>query len=110
MSATKIEVVLGPVSFTGEGDQVWLAEQLERVLKAAPGVLGAHQPSSVAPSPSVVGATPASNSEVAFTTSLDISRYRVETRTALPFECPFIEVSNLDERAGNAEAKLYRKS
>lgn len=38
--------------------------------------------------------------------SPDISRYPVETRTALPFECPFIEVSNLDERAGNAEAKL----
>ena len=42
--------------------------------------------------------------------SPDISRYRVETRTALPFEGPFIEVSKLDERAGNAEAKLYRRS
>jgi len=31
----------------------------------------------------------------------------VKARTALPFECPFIEVSNLDERAGNAETKLY---
>jgi hypothetical protein len=38
--------------------------------------------------------------------SPDISRYLVKTRTALPFEGPFIEVSNLDERAGNAEAKL----
>ena len=35
-------------------------------------------------------------------------RTPVEARTALPFECPFIEVSNLDERAGNAETKLYR--
>jgi LysR family transcriptional regulator, hypochlorite-specific transcription factor HypT len=35
-------------------------------------------------------------------------RTPVEARTALPFESPFIEVSNLDERAGNAEAKLYR--
>jgi len=42
--------------------------------------------------------------------SPDISRIWVETRTALPLECPFIEVSNLDERAGNAEAKLYRRS
>jgi hypothetical protein len=40
----------------------------------------------------------------------DISPTPVEARTALPFECPFIEVSNLDERAGNAEAKLYRRS
>jgi hypothetical protein len=37
-------------------------------------------------------------------------RTPVEARTALPFECSFIEVSNLDERAGNAEAKLYRRS
>jgi hypothetical protein len=36
----------------------------------------------------------------------DISPTPVEARTALPFECSFIEVSNLDERAGNAEAKL----
>lgn len=42
--------------------------------------------------------------------SPNISSYRVETRTALPCGCPFIEVSNLDERAGNAEAKLYRRS
>ena len=35
-------------------------------------------------------------------------RIPVKARTALPFECPFIEVSNLDERAGNAESKLYR--
>jgi hypothetical protein len=42
--------------------------------------------------------------------SPDISRIWVETRTALPFVCALIEVSNLDERAGNAEAKLYRRS
>jgi hypothetical protein len=35
-------------------------------------------------------------------------RTPVKARTALPCECPFIEVSNLDERAGNAESKLYR--
>ena len=42
--------------------------------------------------------------------SPDISPTPVEARTALPFGSPFIEVSNLDERAGNAEAKLYRRS
>ena len=38
--------------------------------------------------------------------SPDISRTPVEARTVLPFECPFIEVSNLDARADSAEAKL----
>ncbi|MGH9932750.1 MAG: hypothetical protein ACREA9_26400 [Pyrinomonadaceae bacterium] len=36
MSTTKIEVSVGAVSFSGEGDQAWLAEQLDKVLKAAP--------------------------------------------------------------------------
>lgn len=36
MSTTKIEVSLGQVSFSGEGEQAWLAEQLDKVLKAAP--------------------------------------------------------------------------
>ena len=35
-------------------------------------------------------------------------RTPVKARTALPVECPFIEVSNLDGRAGNAESELYR--
>ena len=39
--------------------------------------------------------------------SPDISPHPVETRAALPFKCPNIEVSNLDEKADNAEAKLY---
>ena len=57
MSGTKIEVVLGPISFSGEGDQAWLSEQLEKVLAAAPGVLGVQQPTtatvtSLAPSSS----------------------------------------------------------
>ncbi|WP_205758241.1 hypothetical protein, partial [Macromonas bipunctata] len=38
--------------------------------------------------------------------SPDISPQSVETRTALPLKCPNIEVSNLDERTGNAETKL----
>ena len=39
--------------------------------------------------------------------SPDISPQSVETGTALPLKCPNIEVSNLDERTGNAETKLY---
>jgi hypothetical protein len=35
---SKIEVKVGAVSFTGEGDATWLAEQLDKVLKAAPEV------------------------------------------------------------------------
>ena len=35
-------------------------------------------------------------------------RTPVKARTALPFECSFIELSRLDRRAGNAESKLYR--
>lgn len=36
MNMTKIDVSVGAVSFSGEGDQAWLAEQLDKVLKAAP--------------------------------------------------------------------------
>lgn len=32
----KLDVRIGKVKFKGEGDQEWLAEQLERVVKAAP--------------------------------------------------------------------------
>jgi hypothetical protein len=35
MSSTKIDVSVGGVSFAGEGEQVWLAEQLDKVLLAA---------------------------------------------------------------------------
>ncbi len=36
MTQGKIDVKVGAVSFSGEGEQAWLAEQLERILKAAP--------------------------------------------------------------------------
>jgi len=35
-ATTKIEVSLGSLTFSGEGEQSWLAEQLDKVLKAAP--------------------------------------------------------------------------
>lgn len=36
MAESKIEVTVGAVRFSGEGDQAWLADQLDKVLKAAP--------------------------------------------------------------------------
>lgn len=41
MVQSKIDVSIGDVSFSGEGEQEWLAEQLERVLKAAPHIADA---------------------------------------------------------------------
>lgn len=38
MSQSKLEISVGNLSFSGEGEQAWLAEQLEKVLKAAPGI------------------------------------------------------------------------
>ena len=40
--------------------------------------------------------------------SPDFSPYPVKTRTASPLDCLFIEVSNPDRRAGDAETNLYR--
>jgi hypothetical protein len=41
MSNAKIEIKVGAVEFSGEGEQGWVANQLERVLKAAPSIVGA---------------------------------------------------------------------
>ena len=41
MSNAKIEIKVGAVEFSGEGEQGWVASQLERVLKAAPSIVGA---------------------------------------------------------------------
>ncbi|WP_157622847.1 hypothetical protein [Solimonas soli] len=68
MSGTKIEVNLGPVSFSGEGDQTWLAEQLEKVLSAAPAVLGAQAPVTPPTPAAAPGAGAAA--DATFTTSL----------------------------------------
>jgi hypothetical protein len=45
MADGKIQVTVGSVSFSGEGDPHWLAEQLDKVLKAAPDV-AALQPAA----------------------------------------------------------------
>ncbi|MGL4437407.1 MAG: hypothetical protein ACRC2X_01965, partial [Giesbergeria sp.] len=47
---------------------------------------------------------------VLFLASPDISHIRVETMTAFPMECPLVMVFKRNQRAGNAEAKLYRRS
>ena|SRR5438034_349961 len=36
MAESKIAVTIGDVSFSGEGEQVWLTELFEKVIKAAP--------------------------------------------------------------------------
>ena len=68
---------------TAASCRVWPVYGVTKVGSGAPHAGAAAMNAAVIPSP-------------------DFSRYPVETRTALPFECPFIEVSNLDERAGNA--------
>lgn len=66
MTTTKIEITVGAVSFSGEGDHAWLAEQLDKVLKAAPELSRA---TSSAPPPT--GGQPATAAEIAqFNTSL----------------------------------------
>lgn len=42
MSQSKIDITVGAVSFSGEGEQAWLAEQLDKVLKAAPEIARAQ--------------------------------------------------------------------
>jgi hypothetical protein len=42
MNQSKLEITVGNLSFSGEGEQSWLAEQLEKVLKAAPTVATAQ--------------------------------------------------------------------
>jgi len=47
---SKIDVSVGDVSFSGEGDPTWLAEQLDKVLKTAPQITKARRvPDDVAP-------------------------------------------------------------
>lgn len=47
---TKINISVGNLSFSGEGDQGWLAAQLDKVLKAAPEIADARRvPDDVAP-------------------------------------------------------------
>jgi hypothetical protein len=42
MTSGKIEVNVGGLAFSAEGEQEWLAEQLDKILKAAPDVVAAQ--------------------------------------------------------------------
>lgn len=47
---TKINISVGNLSFSAEGEPAWLAEQLDKVLKAAPQVAEVRRPDDVAAS------------------------------------------------------------
>jgi hypothetical protein len=49
MSEVKIQIKVGEVEFAGEGEKAWVAEQLDRILKAAPAIVGARAPNRQAP-------------------------------------------------------------
>jgi hypothetical protein len=44
VTQSKMDVTLGNISFAGEGEQHWLAEQLDKVLKVAPQIARAQPP------------------------------------------------------------------
>jgi hypothetical protein len=43
VTQSKLQISVGNLSFSGEGEQAWLAEQLEKVLKAAPQAASSRQ-------------------------------------------------------------------
>jgi hypothetical protein len=49
MSQVKIQIKVGDVEFSGEGEQGWVSTQLERVLKAAQGTPGGRVSERSAP-------------------------------------------------------------
>jgi hypothetical protein len=49
MSQVKIQIKVGDVEFSGEGEQGWVSTQLERVLKAAQGTPGGRVSGRSAP-------------------------------------------------------------
>lgn len=57
MSQGKIELSVGPVSFSAEGEQTWLAEQLDKVLKSAPELARIHPPATSRDAASTTSAT-----------------------------------------------------
>ena len=56
MGQSKIDVTIGNLSFSGEGEQEWLAEQLDKVLKAVPKIeIAQPQATGSAPAASAQG-------------------------------------------------------
>jgi hypothetical protein len=45
MSNAKIDFAFGSLSFSGEGEEDWLAKQLDKILTAAPTLSELHAPS-----------------------------------------------------------------
>src|SRR5438067_3512182 len=46
MADVKLQIKIGNVEFSGEGDQAWVGAQLERVLKAAPAIVTPGPPTA----------------------------------------------------------------
>jgi hypothetical protein len=44
MAVAKIQVSIGSIAFSGEGDEVWLEKQLDKLLKAAPELIATTTP------------------------------------------------------------------
>ena len=49
--AEKLEIKVGDISFSGEGDGAWLAEQLDKVLKQLPEIAKLAPTAAVTPPP-----------------------------------------------------------
>lgn len=41
MSEAKLQIKIGELEFTGEGDKAWIEAQLNKILKAVPGIVAA---------------------------------------------------------------------
>jgi hypothetical protein len=79
MSQSKLQIAVGNVSFSGEGEQSWLAEQLEKVLRTAQHIGGTQRATADGDQQSTTesGETVASGGS-SFTTTL--AKYIVEKR------------------------------
>jgi hypothetical protein len=53
MGNAKIEVTLGGITFSGEGEEDWLSQQLDKILKTAPELVAAAPPAGNAATPLV---------------------------------------------------------
>ena len=51
MTNAKIEISVGPISFSGEGTEDWLEKQLDKLLAAAPTLAVIHPPTDVKTGP-----------------------------------------------------------
>lgn len=52
MTNAKIDFTFGSLTFAGEGEEVWLAKQLDKILAAAPTLSELHAPSPTPETPS----------------------------------------------------------